>query len=273
MPRPATCSIIGPLPLPSEGHPVAVSVTLPSGHCPPKDLERAPATEILRWATHHIPRLAVASSFGTESAVLLHLVSQVAPHLPVLFVDTGMHFDVTLAYRRELARRLGLMVIDVHPDPHELQTVEGTPVPLHARDPGRCCELRKLAPMSRALRGLDGWVTGARRCQTPARADLPIVGNDPRFGADFVSVAPLATWTDDDIASHLRRHRLPPHPLAAQGYPSVGCAPCTARVGPGADPRDGRWPGTARTECGLHLPAASAGPLPASRPDTEEPSL
>ncbi|MGH3995613.1 MAG: phosphoadenylyl-sulfate reductase, partial [Pseudonocardiaceae bacterium] len=121
---------------------------------------------------------------------------------------------------------------------------------LYERDPGRCCALRKVAPLTLALRRYDAWVTGVRRVDAPTRADTPIVSFDERFG--LVKVNPLAAWTDEDLTAYVAEHGVLVNPLAAEGYPSIGCAPCTARPSPGSDPRSGRWAGLAKTECGLH---------------------
>ncbi|MBW3659364.1 MAG: phosphoadenylyl-sulfate reductase [Actinobacteria bacterium] len=217
-------------------------------------LEGKPADRILAWAAAVVPRFVVTSSFGADSAVLLHLVSQVAPEVPVLFLDTGFHFDQTITFRRDLARQLGLSVLDLRPDLSvEQQDVRYGPE-LFRTDPDVCCQLRKTVPLRRALQSFDGWATGVRRVQTPERAATPVVEARQHDGRWLVKVAPLATWTDADVADYLDRHGLPRHPMVAQGYPSIGCAPCTARVEDGADARAGRWSDfDGKTECGIHL--------------------
>ncbi len=190
-------------------------------------------------------RVALVSSFGAESVVLLHLVAQVAPHLPVLFLETGMLFSETLAYQVEVAGRLGLTdVRRIGPGPGD---PEGT---LHRRDPAACCALRKTRPLDRALAGFDAWITGRKRFHGGQRLTVPLFeeNGDGRF-----RINPLAAWTQDAIADYIARHDLPRHPLVAQGFASIGCAPCTTRVAPGEGPRDGRWRGSDRTECGIHL--------------------
>jgi phosphoadenosine phosphosulfate reductase len=216
------------------------------------DMKKAEA--ILAWASSVVPRFVVTSSFGAESAVLLHLVAQVAPQVPVLFLDTGLHFEPTLTFRRELAVELGLSVIDVKPQRSVRQQAEDHGDELWRRDPDRCCGLRKTRPLRQMLRSFDGWATGVRRVQTPERAATPVV--EPRRHDErwLVKVAPLAGWTDDHVDAYLRRHQLPRHTMVADGYPSIGCAPCTARVAPGDDPRAGRWAAfDDKTECGIHL--------------------
>jgi phosphoadenosine phosphosulfate reductase len=217
-------------------------------------LEARPADAILRWAAGVVPRFAVTSSFGADSAVLLHLLSEVAPQVPVLFLETGFHFDETLTFRRELARDLGLTVLDVQPDLSVAQQARRLGAELSRRDPDACCAMRKTMPLRRALANFDGWATGVRRSQTPERAATPVVEARQHDGRYLVKVAPLASWDDEDVETYLEAHGLPRHPLVDAGYPSVGCWPCTRRVGQGEDVRAGRWAEFAgKTECGIHL--------------------
>jgi phosphoadenosine phosphosulfate reductase len=222
-------------------------------------LEAAPAQDVLHWATVTIPRFAVTSSFGADSAVLLHLVSQVDPGIPVLFLDTGLHLAETLQFRRDLARRLGLTdVRDLSPTLRVAEQAREHGGGLYLRDPDRCCAIRKVAPLDAALEEFDGWATGVRRGQTADRADTPVVATEVRGGRTLVKVAPLAGWSEADIDAYLSRHDLPRHPLADAGFASIGCAPCTRPVKAGEDPRAGRWQGIAKTECGIHLEYADA---------------
>lgn len=193
-------------------------------------------------------RTAVVSSFGTESAVLLHMVARTAPDTPVLFLDTGKLFRETLDYVDELTERLGLRdVRRVLPGAHALRRTDPHG-DLWSRDAGACCGLRKVAPLQKVLAGFDLWITGRKRYQSPTRAELPLIEAD---GAR-VKVNPLANWREDDIATYRYVNELPEHALAAQGYASVGCAPCTTPVAPGEHARAGRWRGQERTECGIH---------------------
>lgn len=217
-------------------------------------LEDKPADRVLAWAASVVPRFVVTSSFGAESAVLLHMISKVASQLPVFFLDTGFHFDETLLFRRELATELGLTVLDLRPDQSVVQQDAAHGPELYETDPDRCCQLRKTIPLRRALANFDGWATGVRRSQTPERATTPLVESRQHDGRWLVKVAPLATWTDGDVQRYLHLHDLPSHPLVAQGYPSIGCAPCTRTVAEGQDPRAGRWSSfDDKTECGIHL--------------------
>ncbi len=219
-----------------------------------EELARLSPVAALRAAARGFAgRIAVLSSFGAESAVLLHMVAEADPGLPVLLLDTGQLFPETLAYRDTLLRRLSLTdVRSTAPAPAALaqQDPDGR---LHARDSVACCALRKIGPQEAALRGIAMVVTGRKRYQATTRAALPLVeaGTDGRLRLN-----PLAGWSAADIATYALIHELPPHPLAEQGYASIGCAPCTTRVAPGEDPRAGRWRGLARTECGMHPAAA-----------------
>ena len=221
-------------------------------------LEGAPTERVLTWLAVTVPRPAVTSSFGAESAVLLHLLSRVAPQVPVLFLDTGLHLQETLTFRRDLAEDLGLRVVDVHPPRSVAEQALDHGDRLWERDPDTCCGLRKTLPLRHALRDFDGWASGVRRVQTPQRAATPVVEARRHDGRWMVKVAPLAAWTDADVGHYLDANGLPRHPLASQGFRSIGCAPCTTAVTPDQDPRAGRWASTAKTECGIHLDADGA---------------
>jgi phosphoadenosine phosphosulfate reductase len=202
--------------------------------------------------------LAMVSSFGAESVVLLHMLSVMDRHRPVLFLETGMLFPETLAYQREVAERLGLTDVQViRPNPADL--FAGDPEgDLHGGDPDACCALRKTAPLERALAGFDAWVTGRKRFQSGERAALEFFEAE----AGRLKVNPLAHWEPKDVADYMLNNRLPRHPLVAQGYPSIGCAPCTSRVAPGEPPRAGRWRGREKTECGIHFVGGRVVPAP-----------
>ncbi|MEI9926625.1 MAG: phosphoadenylyl-sulfate reductase [Sphingomonas sp.] len=200
--------------------------------------------------------VAAVSSFGAESAVLLHLVAQADPSVPALFLDTGKHFPETLAYRDTLAARLGLKDLRIlHPDPEVLAKRDATDL-RWSYDPDGCCEIRKVAPLEKALAGFGATITGRKAFQASTR------GNLPRFeiAGDRLKVNPLASWTKDDLEAYFLEHDLPRHPLEAQGYLSIGCAPCTSMVKPGEDPRAGRWRGWEKTECGIHAPLDDGDP-------------
>ncbi len=198
--------------------------------------------------------LAVVSSFGAESAVLLHLVAQADPSVPVLFLDTGKHFPETLAYRDELVERIGLKDLRIlTPDAAVLAAKDDNGL-RWSWDPDGCCEIRKVVPLANALAGFDASITGRKSFQSTTRAGLPRFEIDTSDAQGRLKVNPLIDWSAEDLAAYFVEHDLPPHPLVAQGYPSIGCSPCTSKVEPGEDPRSGRWKGWDKTECGIHSP-------------------
>ncbi len=196
-------------------------------------------------------RVAAVSSFGTESAVLLDLVATADPDVPVIFVNTQKIFGETLAYRDALAEQLGLTDLrEYRPDPRLLAAKDKTSL-RWSYDPDGCCDLRKVEPLRRALAPFDAWLSGRKGFQGKTRTALP------RFELDEgrLKINPLADWTKPDLDAAFESRELPRHPLEAQGYPSIGCVPCTSQVQPGEDPRAGRWRGWDKTECGIHEPA------------------
>lgn len=214
--------------------------------------EREAATlDMLRAVVHaHEDRIALVSSFGTESAVLLDMVARIDRKLPVIFLDTGKLFPDTIAYRNALIARLRLDdVRTIRPDRAHLAAVDRDGQ-LFARDPDLCCSIRKTMPLDEALSPFDAWISGRKRTQSDLRARmLPIeTGPDGR-----VVVNPLHDWERSDIEDYFIARQLPRHPLEAEGFPSIGCATCTRRVRPGEPSRAGRWSGTSKTECGIFL--------------------
>lgn len=193
-------------------------------------------------------KVALVSSFGAESAVLLHLASHIRPDVPVLFVDTGWLFAETLAYAEALCARLRLTNVQwLKPDPLALATAD----PKRLRwsyDPDGCCHIRKVQPLEAGLTGYDLWISGRKRHQNGVRASLDMF----EAAGGRLKLNPLAGWTAAQLAAYAATHALPPHPLVAQGYPSIGCSPCTSKVRPGEDPRAGRWRGWDKSECGIH---------------------
>jgi len=192
-------------------------------------------------------RTALVSSFGAESAVLLHLVSTIDRSVPLVFVNTQKMFGDTLAYRDELAERLGFTDLRVvRPDPYLLAQKDATGL-RWSYDPDGCCEIRKVEPLRRALAPFDAWISGRKGFQT-GRAGIPRVELDE----GRLKINPLAGWSKTDLDAYFATHDLPRHPMEAQGYPSIGCSPCTSKVLPGEDPRAGRWRGWDKVECGIH---------------------
>jgi phosphoadenosine phosphosulfate reductase len=202
-------------------------------------------------------KIALVSSFGTESAVLLHMVARIDQNLPVIFLDTGKLFPETLAYRDALIARLGLTdVRSIRPSGAQLAAYDPDGR-LWQKDTDLCCAIRKTNPLDEALTGFEAWITGRKRSQSGSRAQLQPV----ETGADGrITVNPLAYWDDAQIDAYFATHDLPRHPLEAQGYTSIGCAVCTAKPLPGQDKRSGRWAGQGKTECGIHMPRAMTQP-------------
>lgn len=210
------------------------------------------AQDILRHAIEEqfVDRITIVSSFGAESVILLHMISEIAPRLPVIMLNTGKLFGETLRYRDRLQERLGLMdVRAIGPDPRELE-VEDTKGGLWQRDTDACCDLRKVRPQARAIEGFDALITGRKRFQTGTRAQMQIIEKDTdgRY-----KINPLANWDLDALKAYIETHNLPRHPLVKDGYLSIGCMPCTDRVGEGGDYRSGRWADSDKDECGIHL--------------------
>lgn len=196
-------------------------------------------------------QIAMVSSFGADSAVLLHMVAEIDRATPVLFIDTLMLFEETLTYQRDLAERLGLSDLRVIRPSREALFQGDSDNLLHLSDTDSCCDLRKTRPLERALEGFDGWITGRKRFQSGERAAIDLFEHDSTTG--HLKVNPLAGWKAADLAAYMDAHDLPRHPLVAKGYPSIGCAPCTGPVAPGEDPRAGRWRGQDKNECGIHI--------------------
>ncbi len=211
-------------------------------------LEGKSAAEIARWAaTTFGQRLTVAASM--QDTVLPHLFGEHLAGVDVLFLDTGYHFPETLATRDVAAQQLPITVVNVTPQQTVGEQDAAHGKDLFVSDPTTCCFLRKVDPLARALTGYDAWVTGARRADAVTRTELPVVTWDQMH--DLVKINPLALWDDADVEAYQVEHDLPRNPLIAQGYPSIGCGPCTRKVAPGEDPRAGRWAGTDKTECGI----------------------
>ncbi len=215
--------------------------------------EKQKPAEIIKWAVCEFrPKLAMTSSFGPESGVLLHLVSQMDPSVPVLFLETGYHFPETLEYRNELVKRFGFKnVIDLHADPRRRQEIvekyAGKP---YEKDPDRCCQVNKVEPLDEALKAYAAWMSGIRRQQTDQRKTIRVL---ELYENGQYKVSPLANWTSRETWWYLKEHKIPQHPLYEKGYLSIGCWPCTRPIQAGDDERSGRWAGRAKKECGIHL--------------------
>ena len=200
-----------------------------------------------------IGEVAVVSSFGAESAVLLHLIAEVDKTIPVIFLETHKHFPETIAYRDQLVAHLGLTnLLIVEPD-MELVAKKDENGLRWSWDPDGCCDIRKVQPLARALLAFDASISGRKGFQSTTRAGLPRFEIDRTDAEGRLKFNPLASWSSEDLEAYMVRHGLPRHPLVAQGYPSIGCAPCTSKVAPGEDPRSGRWKGWDKVECGIHV--------------------
>jgi phosphoadenosine phosphosulfate reductase len=207
--------------------------------------------EIIRWAVDRFyPRLTMATAFGPEGCILLHLLAEVELRVRVFNLDTGYQFPETLELRDRIAERYGIEVEMIRPDTTVAEYEARHGGPLYVANSDQCCYDRKIVPLRRALVGYDAWITAIRADQSSHRAATPIVGQDPKFG--LVKVNPLLRWTKRDVWAFIATHRVPYNPLHDRGYPSIGCWPCTKAVATGEDERAGRWAGQAKTECGLH---------------------
>lgn len=218
------------------------------------DLGKADPRAVLEWACGSVERLAVATSFQSSGLVILHLLKDLRPGVPVLFLETGFHFPETLAFRDRIAKGWGLQVVDLrgsHGSAEEQERRHGPE--LYRTDPDKCCAINKVQPLQQALEDLDGWISGVRRDQSPVRSETPVLEAQMLpSGREVLKIHPLAHWSAADVTEYIERHDIPTHPLLERGYRSIGCWPCTRPVGPDEDERDGRWDGFTKTECGIH---------------------
>ncbi|MEV6430531.1 phosphoadenylyl-sulfate reductase [Nocardia sp. NPDC051463] len=223
------------------------------------ELDGASAVELLRWTEDnfgtgsngaHGDRAGYIVASNMQDGVLVHLAAQVRSGVDVLFLDTGYHFAETIGTRDAVEAVYGVNVINARPEHSVTEQDQLLGKDLFARDPGECCRLRKVVPLKKSLGGYNAWVTGIRRVEAPTRANAPLISFDEAFG--LVKINPIAAWSDDEMQAYIEQHGILVNPLVEEGYPSIGCAPCTRKPEPGSDPRSGRWAGLAKTECGLH---------------------
>ena len=213
------------------------------------ELELAPAEHIIEWAAATFgDRFCITSSMG--DAVLAHIASKVVPGVDVVFLDTGYHFAETVGTRDAVEATLEVNLLTITPRQTVAEQDAAYGKDLYRTDPDRCCALRKVQPLASSLEEYDAWATGLRRAETHDRIIAPVVGWDARKGK--VKVSPLARWSDEQVRRYIEDNNVLVNPLIHDGYPSIGCWPCTRRVAPGEDPRSGRWAGTNKTECGIH---------------------
>lgn len=213
------------------------------------ELELAPAEVIIEWAAATFgDRFCITSSMG--DAVLAHLAQKVVPGLDVVFLDTGYHFVETIGTRDAVEATMNVNLISITPVQTVAEQDAAYGPELYKRDPDLCCALRKVRPLADSLANYDAWATGLRRAETHNRVIAPVIGWDAK--KQKVKVSPIARWSDEQVERYIAENGVLVNPLVYDGYPSIGCAPCTRRVAPGEDPRSGRWAGTNKTECGIH---------------------
>ncbi|HLM91921.1 MAG TPA: phosphoadenylyl-sulfate reductase [Thermoplasmata archaeon] len=220
-----------------------------------RQLEGHDAASVVRWAIEQFGEgLVIGSSFGKDGLVILDVARKLRPDIPVLFLETGYHFPETLEFRDLLRREWNANIVDVRPELSVLEQDAAFGFELFARDPDRCCAMRKVEPLQHALTGRKAWMTGVRRSQHAGRAQTPVVEwQELSAGGGLFKVNPLVAWSLPQVEAYLDEHAIPRHPLWAKGYGSVGCAPCTSPVGAGEGERAGRWRGTGKAECGIHV--------------------
>ena len=213
------------------------------------ELDGASADDLLRWTDEHFGGSYVVAS-NMQDAVLVDLAAKVRPGVDVLFLDTGYHFVETIGTRDAVEAVYDINVVNVTAENSVAKQDELYGKDLFAREASECCRMRKVEPLSKALRGYSAWVTGIRRVEAPTRANAPLISWDKAFG--LVKINPIAAWSDEEMQAYIDANDVLVNPLVFEGYPSIGCAPCTAKPEEGADPRSGRWAGLSKTECGLH---------------------
>ncbi len=213
-----------------------------------EEFKNADSLTLLKYVNEEFKSLALVSSFGAESAILLHLISRVNPELPVFFMDTGKIFSQTLDYKKTLEKQLKLTNIQIfHPDEAQLSLHDPKGIK-HKTDTNLCCYIRKVEPLARALKNISAWISGRKRFQAASRADIPLFELENMK----IKINPLANSSAEELSEYAALHELPEHPLLKEGYPSIGCIPCTSPVKKGDNPRSGRWAGLDKTECGIH---------------------
>jgi len=225
-----------------------------------KELEEKTPQEILRWAINEFsPEVCVSTSFGSTSAVLLHMATQIKPDIRILFLETGFHFPETLEFKEHLKKLINLNNVE------ELKPLMGREEftqkhgNLYETDPDKCCYLNKVEPLKKALNGVRGWITGIRRSQSDTREQVNVVES---YESGIIKINPLCFWNGKQMWEYLKEHKLPYHPLFDEGFSSIGCAPCTRSVVPGEHERSGRWSGSTKKECGIHTFLAKKDPKP-----------
>lgn len=209
----------------------------------------ASPADLIAWTDRNFGNGYIVAS-NMQDGVLVHLAAQTRPGVDVLFLDTGYHFAETIGTRDAVEAVYGVNVVNVRPEASVAEQDALLGKDLFARDAAECCRLRKVVPLKKSLSGYNAWITGIRRVEAPTRANAPLISFDEAFG--LVKINPIAPWSDDEMQAYIEANGILVNPLVEEGYPSIGCAPCTRKPEPGSDPRSGRWAGIAKTECGLH---------------------
>jgi phosphoadenosine phosphosulfate reductase len=236
----------------SNGQPCADAPPIDEVAAISRSLEGKSPETILRWAiTRYHPRLTMATAFGAEGCCLIHMIAEIEPAVRIFNLDTGYQFPETLELCQRIKERYGIEVELVQPDLSVPEYEAKHNGPLYVLQPDQCCHDRKIVPLRRAIAGYDAWISAIRGNQTAHRAAAGVVQRDKKFG--LVKVNPLLSWTNRDVWEFITRNNVPYNPLHDRGYPSIGCWPCTRAVADGQDERAGRWAGTAKKECGLHI--------------------
>jgi phosphoadenosine phosphosulfate reductase len=213
------------------------------------ELEGASADDLLRWTDEHFGGEYVVAS-NMQDAVLVSMAAKVRPGVDVLFLDTGYHFVETIGTRDAVEAVYDVNIVNVTAENSVAKQDQLFGKDLFAREPSECCRMRKVEPLGKALQGYSAWVTGIRRVEAPTRANAPLISWDQAF--NLVKINPIAAWSDEEMQAYIDANDILVNPLVFEGYPSIGCAPCTSKPVEGADPRSGRWAGSSKTECGLH---------------------
>ena len=226
------------------------------------DLSTADPRTIIEFAAETIDRLAVATSFQSSGLVILHLLRDIRPDLPILFMDTGFHFPETLEFKERIRDLWDLKLVELRGDHGSAERQAEIHGPrLYEKDPDRCCFINKVRPLQNALEEYDGWISGLRRDQSPLRTETPVIEAQLLpSGNEILKIHPLARWSREQVTDYITTHAIPTHPLLEQGYASIGCRPCTRAVTPGEPERAGRWDGLAKSECGIHSFGQPHGP-------------
>ncbi len=215
-----------------------------------KTFQHSGPREILEWSIKEFwPDIAMSTAFGSSGMVLMHMISQINPEMKIIFLDTGFHFKETLEFKEKIKKMYGLNIVEYHPTLSKEELFKKISPHPYANNPDLCCHINKVEPMQRAVQGLKAWISALRKDQSSSRSNIEILEG---YEGGLIKVNPLANWTRKEIWNYLYHNNVPYHPLHDQGFPSIGCEPCTKSVDAGAEERSGRWVGKGKLECGIH---------------------